>query len=178
MPSLCAADETWFSALDKWMVSTGRPLEAVRAKVAPETRVPAPVNISVKRLKLRLSGSARNSQKRVSRHAGIEISGRFHSNPAVCNPQHTVEKTGRPIRFKSLGLYTNIHRGRYTITSGPPASSTGARTPLWIILAPTRAVVTVAHGAHGDSRTGAQSIGKKCVELELELERFCAIFLY
>ena len=37
--------------------------------------VPAPVNISVKWLKLRLSGSAR--------HAEVQISSRFGSNPAV-----------------------------------------------------------------------------------------------
>ena len=48
--------------------------------------------IAPKRLKLRLSGSARKSQKTVSRHADDQISGRFGSNPAVFITQR--EKQG------------------------------------------------------------------------------------
>lgn len=33
----CGADESWFPAVDAWMISTGRPLEDYRAKVAPQT---------------------------------------------------------------------------------------------------------------------------------------------
>ena len=63
--------------------------------------VPAPVNISVKRLKLRLSGSARKSQKR------FRDTPRFKFQAVLARIQpflsRNVEKTGRPIRSKSLG---------------------------------------------------------------------------
>eukprot|EP01046_Picozoa_sp_COSAG06_P007584 COSAG06_NODE_371_length_16707_cov_57.805576_28_plen_187_part_00 len=52
-----------------------------------------------KRLKLRLSGSARKSQKTVSRHAAVQTSSRFGSNPAVFIPQ--CRETGRPIPILS-----------------------------------------------------------------------------
>jgi hypothetical protein len=51
--------------------------------------------IAPKRLKLRLSGSARKSHKTVSRHAEVQISGRFGSNSAVFITQR--RETGRPI---------------------------------------------------------------------------------
>ena len=35
----CRADESWFPAVDAWMADTGRPLEAYRAHVAPDTQV-------------------------------------------------------------------------------------------------------------------------------------------
>ena len=35
----CRADESWFPAVDAWMADTGRPLEAYRAQVAPDTQV-------------------------------------------------------------------------------------------------------------------------------------------
>jgi hypothetical protein len=51
--------------------------------------VPSPGNTHLERLKLWLSASARKSQKTVSRHAEVQISGRFGSNPAVFSQQRT-----------------------------------------------------------------------------------------
>eukprot|EP01046_Picozoa_sp_COSAG06_P007743 COSAG06_NODE_383_length_16525_cov_86.720017_9_plen_321_part_00 len=69
-----------------------------------EGKVPAPANISVKRLKIRLSGSARKSQKR------FRDTPRFKFQAVLFR---SVEKRGDQSRFKSLGLYTNIRRSRY-----------------------------------------------------------------
>ena len=47
-------------------------------------------------------GQLENHTKTVSRHAEVQISGRFGSNPAVFIPR-SVEKRGDQSRFKSLG---------------------------------------------------------------------------
>eukprot|EP01046_Picozoa_sp_COSAG06_P014287 COSAG06_NODE_884_length_11783_cov_10.515919_4_plen_112_part_00 len=65
--------------------------------------VPAPVNMGAKRLKLRLSGSARKSQKR------LRDTPRFKFQAVLARTQpfssRSVEKRGDQSRLKSLGLY-------------------------------------------------------------------------
>jgi len=65
----------------------------------------------LKRLKLRLSGSARKLQKRFQdtpRFKFQAVLGRIQ--PSL---SRSVEKQGDQSRFRSLGLYTNVGRSRY-----------------------------------------------------------------
>jgi hypothetical protein len=63
-----------------------------------------------KRLKLWLSGSARKSQKTVSRHAEVQISGRCGSNPQPFYPAAQRNRATNPDLNPSLGaLYTMLN---------------------------------------------------------------------
>ena len=81
--------------------------------IASKSYLPTPPNISisVKRLKLRLSGSARKSQKR------FRDTPRFKFQAVLARtqpfPPRSAEKRGDQSRFKSLGLRTNVGRSRY-----------------------------------------------------------------
>jgi hypothetical protein len=70
------------------------------------------IMIAPKRLKLRLSGSARKSQKRFRDTPTFKISGRFGSNPAVLS--RSVEKRGDQSRFKCRRMvnYSAIRSNR------------------------------------------------------------------
>jgi hypothetical protein len=72
--------------------------------------VTTPANVSVKRLKLRLSGSARKSQKR------FQDTPRFKFQAVLARIQpflsRSVEKRGDQSRLASLGLYINVDRSR------------------------------------------------------------------
>jgi hypothetical protein len=67
-----------------------------------------------KRLKLRLPGSARKSQKAVSRHAEVQISGRFRSDPAVSTLKRAL-RTRRPPSLNLRGVCIYIPRSRYAL---------------------------------------------------------------
>jgi hypothetical protein len=83
--------------------------------------------IAPKRLKLRLSGSARKITKTVSRHADVQMSGRFGSNPAVLS--RSVEKRGDQSRFKCRKMVNY-----YAIRSNAPLSSSCLPYCPWLLL--------------------------------------------
>eukprot|EP01046_Picozoa_sp_COSAG06_P040175 COSAG06_NODE_4832_length_3922_cov_7.815067_2_plen_177_part_00 len=102
--------------------------------------------IAPKRLKLRLSGSARKS---VSRHADVQISGRFGSNPAGLS--RSVEKKGDQFRFKCRKM-VNYYAIRSTVRSNdapcPGALRPRASPPKGMVLVCQREVVKVFVGLH------------------------------
>ena len=87
---------------------------ALRCSAAPSLSTCSVQYECKKRLKFRLSGSARKSQKTVSTTRQSSIFWPFSFGSSRVSLSRSVDKTGRPqSRFKSLGLYVNIPRGRY-----------------------------------------------------------------
>jgi hypothetical protein len=100
MKSSCAI-MLWYSC--RWNAT--RPVRCIPCVTAAVPKyVPTPANIGVKRLKLRLSGPARKSQKR------FRDTPRFKFQAVLARTQpflsRNVEKRGDQSRFKSLDLYT------------------------------------------------------------------------
>ena len=75
--------------------------------------VPAPVNISVKRLKLRLSGSARKSQKRFRDTPTFKIQAVLARTQPFQRSNERLERGDHPVRLS--GSHTNIDRSRYPL---------------------------------------------------------------
>jgi hypothetical protein len=73
--------------------------------------IPAPVNISVKRLKLRLSGSARKSQKPFRDTPRFKIQAVLARIQPFQRSNERSERGDHPVRLS--GSHTNIDRSRY-----------------------------------------------------------------
>jgi hypothetical protein len=88
---------------------TARP--TVCRRLSPRLQVPAPANISVKRLKHRLSGSARKSQKRFRDTPTFKLSAVFVGIQPFQRSNERSEWGDHPVWLS--GSHTNIGRSRY-----------------------------------------------------------------
>ena len=89
----------------------GAAIMAKGANMVP-MEVPAPVNIGVKRLKFRLSGSARKSQKRFRDTPTFKIQAVLARIQPFQRSNERSERGDHPVRLS--GFHTNVDRSRYS----------------------------------------------------------------